>query len=76
VTRLRTGRQRRRSSGQEISVFSEKSKSNLGPTKPGAVFPGVMGVEHEADHSNPSSSEVKSGGAIPLLPHTFSCLGD
>jgi hypothetical protein len=26
----------------------------------------------EAEHSPPSSAEVKNGGAIPLLPHTSS----
>jgi hypothetical protein len=25
----------------------------------------------EADHSPPSSAEVRNGGAIPLLPHTY-----
>jgi hypothetical protein len=32
---------------------------------------GTKGWGHEADHSSPSSAEVKNGGAIPPLPHVF-----
>jgi hypothetical protein len=34
----------------------------------GALSPGVKQQELEADHSPPSSVEVKEGGAIPALP--------
>jgi hypothetical protein len=37
-----------------------------------AVFPGVKQPGREADHSPPSSAEVKNGGAILPLPHTSS----
>jgi hypothetical protein len=37
-------------------------------------FPGVKGPGHEADHSPPSTAEVKNGGAIILLFHTYSYL--
>jgi hypothetical protein len=33
---------------------------------------GVKRQGPEADHSPPSSAEVKNGGAIPPLPHMFS----
>jgi hypothetical protein len=33
---------------------------------------GVKRQEHEAGHSDPSSAEVKNGGAIPPLLHTSS----
>jgi hypothetical protein len=32
--------------------------------------PGTERPEREADHSTPSSTKVKNGGAIPLLLHT------
>jgi hypothetical protein len=32
---------------------------------------GVKWPGREADHSPPSSTEVKNGGAIPPLPHVF-----
>jgi hypothetical protein len=35
-------------------------------------FPWVKRPRREADHSPPSSAEVKSGGAIPSLPHMSS----
>jgi hypothetical protein len=35
-------------------------------------FPGIKRPVHEANHSLPSSSAVKNGGAIPLLPHMSS----
>jgi hypothetical protein len=34
----------------------------------GAVSPGVKQQRHEADHSPPSSTEVKNSGAIPPFP--------
>jgi hypothetical protein len=30
---------------------------------------GVRRQGHEADHSPPSSTEIKNGGAIPPVPH-------
>jgi hypothetical protein len=50
------------------------SRRTLGPTQPhiqwlaGAISPGVKRPGREADHSSPSSAEVKNGGAIPPLP--------
>jgi hypothetical protein len=38
---------------------------------PGAISPGVKQPGNEADHSPPSISEVKSGGAVPPLLHMF-----
>jgi hypothetical protein len=35
---------------------------------PGAISTGVKQPGLEADHSPPSSAEVKNGGAIPPLP--------
>jgi hypothetical protein len=52
--------------GQEIFLFS----TALGPNQPpiqcvqGALSPGVKRPERDADHSPPSSAEVKNGGAI------------
>jgi hypothetical protein len=40
-----------------------------------AVSLGVKGQGREADHSLPSSAEVKNGGAIPPLPSTSSWRG-
>jgi hypothetical protein len=34
------------------------------------IFSEVKWQGHEADHSTPSSAEVKNGGAIPPLPLT------
>jgi hypothetical protein len=39
---------------------------------PGALSPGVKRQGREADHSLPSSAEVKNGGAISPLLHTSS----
>jgi hypothetical protein len=42
----------------------------LGPTQPPIQWvPVVKRQECEADHSPPSSAEVKNGGALPPLPH-------
>jgi hypothetical protein len=38
----------------------------------GALSLGVKRVKSEADHSPPSSAEVKNGGAIPPLPRMSS----
>jgi hypothetical protein len=39
----------------------------------GSLSPGVKRQGREADHSPSSCAEVKSGGAIPPLPHMSSC---
>jgi hypothetical protein len=50
----------------------------MGPTQPPlhwvpwATFQWVKQQKREADHSPPSSVELKSGGAIPPLPHMSS----
>jgi hypothetical protein len=36
-------------------------------------FPGLKRLRHEADHSPPSSAEVKNGGSILALPRMFLC---
>jgi hypothetical protein len=41
------------------------------PVGNGGDFPGVKWPGHEADHSPPSSAEVKNGGAIPTLTHMY-----
>jgi hypothetical protein len=39
---------------------------------PGALFPGIERQGREADHSLPSSADVKNGAAIsPLPPYVF-----
>jgi hypothetical protein len=35
----------------------------------GGYFPKSKQPWHEADHSPPSNTEVKNGGAVPLLPN-------
>jgi hypothetical protein len=58
--------------------FSLVSRPALGPIQPhiqripGALFMLVKRPGPEADHSPPSSAEVKNGGAISPLPHTSS----
>jgi hypothetical protein len=66
--------------GQEdlVSLPGSVKTVSLGPNYPlvrwvpGALFPEVTGQECEADHSSPSSGEVKNCGAIRPLPHLFS----
>jgi hypothetical protein len=41
----------------------------------GTLTPGVKLPGREADQLSPSSTEVKNGGAIPLLPDTSSWSG-
>jgi hypothetical protein len=36
------------------------------------LFPGVKRQGREANHSPPSSADVKKGGTVPPLPHMFS----
>jgi hypothetical protein len=61
--------------------FSTASRPTLGPTQPpiqlvpGALSLGVKRQGPEADHSPPSSAEVKNYGGIPPLPHMSSWRG-
>jgi hypothetical protein len=41
------------------------------PVGTGGCFTGLEWPVREADLSPPSSTEIKNGGAIPPLPHTF-----
>jgi hypothetical protein len=60
------------------NFFDTMSRPALGPTQPPIQWvPGVlsMGVKRPgrgADHSPPSSAEVRMNGAIPPLPNTSS----
>jgi hypothetical protein len=62
----------------KIFLFSTTSRPTLGPTQPliqwvqWALSVGVKQGRHEADHSPPSCSVVKNGGAIHPLPHMSS----
>jgi hypothetical protein len=67
--------------GQEIFLHSTASRPGSGahsasyPIRSG-VFPlGANRPGRAADHSPPSSAEVKNGGAIPPLPHMTSWRG-
>jgi hypothetical protein len=42
------------------------------PMDTGGVSPAVKRQGRKADHSPPSSTEVKNGGSIPSLPHMSS----
>jgi hypothetical protein len=59
----------------KIFLFSATSRLALGPTHlpiqwvPRAISLGVKWLEHEADHSPPSCTEVKNGGAVHPLSH-------
>jgi hypothetical protein len=58
----------------KISLFSTSSRPVPGPTEastqwvPGDISPGVKRPGRKADHSPPSSAEVKKGGARPSPP--------
>jgi hypothetical protein len=58
----------------KIFLFSIGAKSALRPTQIpmqwelGVTSQGVKQPGHETDHSLPTSTEVKNGGAIPPLP--------
>jgi hypothetical protein len=60
--------------GHEILLWSTVSRLVQGSTHPsiqwvsGALSTGVKGPYREADHSPPSSAEVKNGGIIPPFP--------
>jgi hypothetical protein len=56
---------------KKISLIST-SRTALGPIQPPIQWVrGVKRTEREADHSPPSSAEVKNGGAILPLLHVF-----
>jgi hypothetical protein len=67
--------------GYEIFLLSMTARPALGPTQspvlrtPGAISARVKRPEREADHSHPSSAEVKNGRAISPFPHTSSLGG-
>jgi hypothetical protein len=60
--------------GLGIILFTTASRTALGPTQPpihwvpGALSPGVKHPGHEADHSPPSSSEVKNAWSYISTP--------
>jgi hypothetical protein len=62
----------------KIFLFSTASELSLWPTQPRikrvtrAVSPEIKRQWRVADHSTPSSAEVKTGGAIPPLLHISS----
>jgi hypothetical protein len=62
---LRAGRPRPESRlGQESALYSTSSRPALGPTQaPIQWVSGVKLPEREADHSPPSSAEVKNGAS-------------
>jgi hypothetical protein len=66
---------------KELFLYSTESRPALKPTQPpikwvpGAISSGAKQPGSETDHSLPSSADVKNGGAILPLPHTFSCRG-
>jgi hypothetical protein len=62
----------------EARVFSTRQRSDrLRPTLPpiqwvpGTIFPRLKRPGREAEHSPPSSAEVKYGGTLPPLPIYF-----
>jgi hypothetical protein len=57
----------------KIFLFSTASRPAMGPTQPPIKwvlgdFLGVKRPQREANHSPPTSAEVKYGGTIPPLP--------
>jgi len=82
VTKLRAGRPGFDSrQGQGISLFATTSILALRPTQPpiqwvtGAISPWVKRPGREADHSSPSTVEIKMSGAILSVPHMSSPRG-
>jgi hypothetical protein len=64
--------------GLGIFIFTTASRTSLGPTQPpiqrvpGALFLGVNRLEREADHSPPSSAEVKNAWSYTSTPPSTS----
>jgi hypothetical protein len=64
--------------GQETFLYCIMSRLALGPIQPSiqwvleALSPGIKRPGGEADHSPPSSAEVKNSGAVLPLPHMSS----
>jgi hypothetical protein len=61
--------------GQDFSLLhnvqtGSKAHPASYPVGTGTISRGVKRPGLEADHSPPSSAEVKSGRAMPSLPHT------
>jgi hypothetical protein len=64
------------SSGRELGIFlfTTVSRLALGPTQPpiqwvpGALSLGVKQLEHEVDHSPPSSAKVKDAWNCTSIP--------
>jgi hypothetical protein len=62
----------------KIFLLSIATRPALGPSQPSIqLVLGVLSLRvkwqgHEADHSPPSNTEVKNGGAIPPLSHVSS----
>jgi hypothetical protein len=67
--------------GLGIFLFSTASRPALGPTQPpihwvpGALSPGIKRPGREADHSPPSSAEVKNVWRYTSTPNTSSWCG-
>jgi hypothetical protein len=67
--------------GLGIFLFTTASRTALGPTQPpiqwvpGALSLGVKRPGRKADHSPPSSAEVKYAWSLPPLPNTSSWRG-
>jgi hypothetical protein len=62
--------------GYSSILFFTGFRPALGPTQPLIQWlPGVKRQRREADHSPPTSAEVKNGGAIPPLSNTSSWRG-
>jgi hypothetical protein len=55
----------------EKIIFYVIRDSSVGIAMAAGWTTGVKRPGSEADHSPPSSAEVKNGGAMPPLPHTF-----
>jgi hypothetical protein len=78
ATRLPAGRPRGWGSIPNRGITSRLA---LGATQPsiqwvaGAAPPDIKWQEREADHSPPSSVDVKNGGAVPPLAYTSSHRG-
>jgi hypothetical protein len=53
-------------------LFSRAFRPALGPTQPSVQWvSGALSPGYEFEYSLPSSADVKNGGAIPPLSHTF-----